>query len=65
MKTDFKTMTKAELRAYLVTHPNDKTAFYAFVDRFTSEASSATFPMAHSPEEIEEVAHLIEQKVRS
>ena len=44
---------------------NDKTAFYAFVDRFTSEASSATFPMAHSPEEIEEVAHLIEQKVRS
>ncbi len=63
MKSDFNTMTKAELRAYLVAHPNDRTAFYAFVDRFTSEASPETFPMPQSLSEIEETAKLIQQKV--
>lgn len=63
MKADFDAMTKAELRAYLVAHPNDQTAFYAFVDRFTSEASSETFPMPQSQTEIEDTAKLIQQKV--
>ena len=63
MSLDFNTMTKAELRAYLITHPSDRTAFYAFVDRYTSEASSTTYSMAQSPEEIQEVAHLIRQKL--
>ena len=63
MKIDFNTMTKAELRAYLVQHPNNQTAFYAFVDRFTSEASSTTYSMAESPEEIKEVDNLIQQKL--
>ncbi len=63
MKIDFNTMTKAELRAYLVQHPNNQTAFYAFVDRFTSEASSTTYSMAQSPEEIKEIDNLIQQKL--
>ncbi len=63
MKIDFNTMTKAELRAYLVEHPNDQTAFYAFVDRFTAEASSPKYSMAQSPEEIKEVDNLIQQKL--
>lgn len=63
MKNNFNTMTKAELRAYLIKHPNDKIAFYAFVDRFTSEASPKMFSMAQTSAEVEEVARLIQQKV--
>lgn len=63
MKVNFNTMTKTELRAYLVEHPNDKNAFQAFVDRYTSEASSPTYSMAQSREEIQEVDNLIRQKL--
>ena len=63
MNIDFNTMAKGELRAYLVKHPNDQRAFYAFVDRFTSEASSTQYSMAQSPEEIKEVDNLIQQKL--
>ena len=63
MKVDFNTMTKAELRAYLVKHPDNQSAFCAFVDRFTSEASSTTYSLAQSPEEIQEVDNLIRQKL--
>lgn len=61
--TDFKTMNKTELRAYLIEHPEDKSAFQAFVDRFTSEADSTTYPMAQSSEEIKEIDKLIQQKL--
>ncbi|MFM2304917.1 MAG: hypothetical protein RLZZ135_2329 [Cyanobacteriota bacterium] len=30
-------MTKGELRAYVMVHPNDQSAFHIFVDRFTAE----------------------------
>ena len=63
MKINFNAMTKGELRAYLLEHPNDQTAFYAFVDRFTAEASSTKYSMAQSPEEIQEVDNLIQQKL--
>jgi hypothetical protein len=63
MKPDFNAMTKAELRAYLIPHPNNREAFYAFVDRFTADASPETFPMARSQDEIEAVAKLIEQRI--
>ena len=61
--TDFKTMNKTELRAYLIEHPEDKSAFQAFVDRFTSEANFITYPMAQSSEEIKEIDNLIQQKL--
>jgi ABC-type bacteriocin/lantibiotic exporter with double-glycine peptidase domain len=63
VKIDFNKMTKAELRAYVVAHPQDKAAFYAFVDRFTSVASPETFTMLQSPAEMAEIDHLIRQKV--
>ena len=62
---DFNTMTKAEIRAYLVEHPNDKSAFEAFVDSYTAEASSKTYSMAESPEEIKEVDNLIQQRLNN
>ena len=61
--TDFSTMDKTELRAYLIKHPEDKFAFQAFVDRFTSEADLTTYPAPESPEEIEEIDNLIRQKL--
>lgn len=64
MKTDFNTMTKAELRAYLVAHPDEQEAFYAFVDRFTAEASRETFAMPQSQADIEELDRVIQHKVK-
>ena len=41
-------MTKAEIRAYLVKNPGDKSAFDAFVDSYTDEAPAKTYAMAES-----------------
>jgi hypothetical protein len=56
-------MTKSELRAYVIAHPDDKAAFHAFVDRFTAEASPETFDIPKSSNEVEEVKKLIRQKL--
>lgn len=61
--TDFSTMNKTELRAYLIKHPENKSAFQAFVDRFTSEADSTTYSMAESSDGIKEIDNLIQQKL--
>lgn len=63
MNLDFSAMPKSELRTYVITHPNDKTAFHTFVDRFTSEASPETFDIPNSNAEFEEVEMLIKQKL--
>ena len=48
--TDFNTMNKTELRAYLIKHPDNKSVFQAFVDRFTSNANSTIYSIPESPE---------------
>ena len=63
IKPDFNSMTKVEIRAYVIAHPNDQAAFHAFVDRFTSEASPETFDIPKSNSEVEEVEILIRQKL--
>ena len=63
IKPDFSSMAKIELRAYVIAHPNDKAAFHAFVDRFTSEASTKTFDLPKSSAEVEEVDILVRQKL--
>lgn len=60
---DFSTMTKAELRAYVIAHPNNQIAFHAFVDRFTAEASPETFDLPRSHAEVEDVESLIRQRL--
>jgi hypothetical protein len=64
MKLDFTAMTKTELRAYVVAHPDDQAAFYAFVDRFTAEAPEEIFDIPNSQAEIEQVEILIRQKLK-
>jgi hypothetical protein len=63
IKLDFHTMTKKELRAYVIAHPSDKDAFRIFVDRFTVNASSETFAMPQSVADLQEIESLIKQKV--
>jgi hypothetical protein len=63
IKLDFNTMTKKELRTYVIGHPTDKDAFSIFVDRFTVKASSETFAMPHSVTEFQGMDRLIKQKL--
>jgi hypothetical protein len=63
VKSDFSTMTKGELRAYVIAHPDDRTAFYTFVDRFANESSSEIYDLPNSTEEIDRVDFLIKQKL--
>jgi hypothetical protein len=64
IKPDLTSVTKAELRAYVVAHPEDKDAFRIFVDRFTADAPSETFAVPQSQAEIAEIENLIQQKVQ-
>jgi hypothetical protein len=63
MNPDFNTMTKGELRAYFIAHPDDRSAFHTFVDRFTAEASPATFDIPNSNADVKDVEILIQQKL--
>jgi hypothetical protein len=63
MNPDFDTMTKGELRAYVIAHPDDQSAFHLFVDRFTAEASPEMFNIPNSNAEVKEVEILIQQKL--
>jgi hypothetical protein len=64
-------MTKGELRAYVIAHPDDRSAFHTFVvgvasqneTRFTAEASSATFDIPNSNADVKDVEILIQQKL--
>ena len=64
IKIDFNMMTKQELRGYVIAHPDDRNASRIFVDRFTAEASSTTFAMPHSINDIKEFDLLIKQVVK-
>ncbi len=63
MQPEFNDMTKSELRAYVIEHPDDKAAFHFFVDRFTADASPETFDLPNSDAEFEQVDILIRQKL--
>lgn len=63
IKPDFSIMTKGELRAYVIAHPNDKNAFHVFVDRFTAEAPQETFNIPNSNAEFDEVETMIRHKL--
>ncbi|MGD1715457.1 DUF6887 family protein [Hydrocoleum sp. CS-953] len=63
MKLDFNSMNKSQLRAYVISHPNEKAAFHIFVDRFTSEAPTETFDIPKSIAEVEEVDIVIRKKL--
>jgi hypothetical protein len=53
MKPDFATMSRKELRAYLLTHRADEEAFFAFVDRSEAEANWIELPPVDSIEDLQ------------
>ncbi|MGB5592508.1 MAG: hypothetical protein WBM32_02590 [Crocosphaera sp.] len=55
MKPDFNNMNKEELRQYVITHQDDKEAFYIYIDRLKSHASNKVYSNSLSPQEIDEV----------
>ncbi len=63
IKPSFTTMTKTELRAYVIAHPDDKTAFHTFVDRFASVTSGEIFDIPKSNNDFEQVESLIREKL--
>jgi aromatic ring hydroxylase len=63
IKPNFNSMSRKELRAYLIANPNDQEAFYTFVDRFASETSSETFDIPKSNNDLAQVEDLIRQKL--
>jgi hypothetical protein len=63
MNPSFNSMSKDELRAYVIAHPEDRSAFHTFVDRFTAEDSPETFNIPNSNAEVKEVENLIQQKL--
>jgi hypothetical protein len=61
---DFNAMPRAELRAYIVSHPQDKAAFYTFVDRFaTSVPPTKVYPPLESMDDIDRLENIFRKKL--
>ncbi len=57
-------MNKEELRQYVITHQEDKEAFYIYVDRLKSHPSTQVYSNTLSPQEIDQAVtnHLKEKQ---
>ena len=65
MKPDFETMSKTELRAYVLGHRNDREAFFKLVDRFKADSKDQVIhPFPKSLEEVATVHKLVEEKIK-
>lgn len=53
-KPDFSTMSRAELRAYVLEHRDDDDAFYAFADKLNASPGIKIQSMEHFAQLIEE-----------
>jgi hypothetical protein len=54
MNSDLSTISKKQLREYVIGHPNDKESFCLYVDALKSSSSGQSYPSTLSPEEIEQ-----------
>jgi hypothetical protein len=61
MKPDLESMSRAELRAYIIANPKDKEAFYFWADG--AKPISPIYPAANTPEEIAEMERIIQAKI--
>ncbi len=66
MKSDFDTMSKTELRTYVLAHRNDQEAFYKLIDRFKADSKNQTrHPFPKSLEDVAKVQELIQEQIRT
>jgi len=64
MKPDFNTMSKPELRAYVMAHRNDNEAFYTLVDRFRADSkNNVQYPCPKTPEDLAQMEKAIQAKI--
>jgi len=63
VKPDFKTMSVAELRSYVLNHREDEVAFHALVDRLTEDATDEVYPYPNTPEAIAIVKDAIRRRL--
>jgi hypothetical protein len=49
MKPDFQTMSKSELKAYLIQNRNDTEAFHALIDRINAEPDQTFYSIEQLP----------------
>lgn len=64
MSTDFNTMSKAELRSFVLAHRDDNEAFYNLVDRLKADNQDAVkYPCPNTPEDWAKVPELIEAQI--
>ena len=61
MTPDFSTMTRKELRTYLLAHRDDEAAFFAYVDRSEQEANWVELPPVDSAESLQQFPVFLEK----
>lgn len=55
MKPNFNTMSKRDLRAYVIQHPGDRKAFHTLVDKLTASPPGVTYRASMSAQESQNV----------
>lgn len=60
-KPDFSSMSRKELRAYLLTHRHNREAFYAYIDRSEVEADWVEMPPIASSQDLEKFPEFFER----
>jgi putative heme degradation protein len=64
MKPNFDTMSKAELKAYVLAHKDDEEAFYKLVDRLKADNQDAVwYAPPKTPEEVAIMKRVIQEKI--
>jgi hypothetical protein len=63
MKLELQSMTRRELQAYIIAHPNDVEAFHLWVDLATAQPREKIYPPACTPADIAEVDRLLREKI--
>lgn len=61
MKPDFQSMSRKELRAYVLEHRDDNEAFYAYRDKFKAEVKKVKYPPLKSIDDLENYPEVIEK----
>jgi hypothetical protein len=61
MKPNFQEISLAELRTYVLSHREDDSAFYTYVDRVNVEKERVTHPPLNSIEDMENYPEVLEK----
>jgi hypothetical protein len=65
MKPDFDTMSKQELKAYVLVNKSDKEAFYILADRLKEDnQDSPWYPYPATPEAISIMEKAVQEKIK-